>query len=61
MWSRILPDDIVAGSDVLIDLTMTKFLAPNVTIAYELRVENTAVFVDGFESGDTLSWSDTSP
>ena len=61
LWSRILPEDIVPGSDLLIDLTMTKFLAPDVTIAYELRVEDVAVFVDGFESGDILGWSGAVP
>ena len=61
LWSRVLPDDIIAGSTLLIDLTMTKFEAPDVVIAYELRVEDVALFVDGFESGDTMAWSSVTP
>ena len=62
MWIRILPENIIPGSELLIDLTMTKFLAPDVVIAYELRVEEGDVlFADGFESGDVLSWSDATP
>ncbi len=42
---------------LLIDLTMTKFEAPDVMIAYEVRVEDVALFEDGFESGGTGAWS----
>ncbi len=62
MWSRILSENILPGSELLIDLTMTKFLAPDVVIAYELRIEDGDVlFADSFESGDTLGWSDATP
>ncbi len=46
---------------LLIDLTMTKFEGPDVMIAYEVRVEEVALFEDSFESGDTLAWSSTVP
>lgn len=61
LWSVILSDNIIPGSNLLIDLTMTKFLAPDVRIAYELRVEDSSLFVDGFESGDTMEWSSAIP
>ena len=51
----------MAGSMLLIDLTMTKFEAPDVTIAYEVRVEDEALFSDDFESGDTMSWTSSTP
>ena len=55
-WIGTLPSDLEPGGTLLVDLTMTKFQPPDVVIGYEIRVE-TALFVDGFETGDTTAWS----
>ncbi len=59
-WSGVLPSDLEPGGSLLVDLTMTKFLAPDVVIGYEIRVEG-SLFADGFESGDTSEWTVTVP
>ncbi|MEM7049322.1 MAG: hypothetical protein AAF604_06670 [Acidobacteriota bacterium] len=62
LWQGDLAANIVAGSALLIDLTMSKLDPPNVTIAYELRVEAAnGIFADGFESGNLAAWSATVP
>ncbi len=40
-WSVILPDDLVSGSALKLNLTLKKLGAPNVRIAYEIRVQPT--------------------
>ncbi|MCH9647008.1 MAG: hypothetical protein K0U98_02150 [Deltaproteobacteria bacterium] len=59
-WIGILPADLEPGGSLLVDLTMTKFLEPDVMIGYEIRVEG-GLFADGFETGDTSAWSLTVP
>lgn len=58
-WIGTLPADLESGGTLLVDLTMTKFQAPDVVIGYEIRVEVGGLFADGFESGDTNAWSAT--
>ncbi len=61
-WIGTLPADLEPGGSLLVDLTMTKFQAPDVVIGYEIRVEGAgSLFADGFESGDTSAWSATAP
>lgn len=38
-WSTVLPSGLVAGGTFELRLVMTKFDAPAVSIAYEVRVE----------------------
>ncbi len=59
-WIGILPANLEPGGSLLLDLTMTKFEAPDVMIGYEVRVE-AGLFADGFENGDTDGWSFTVP
>jgi hypothetical protein len=40
-WSVILADELAAGSALKLNLTLTKLSAPNVRIAYEIRVQPT--------------------
>lgn len=60
-WIGTLPDDLVAGGSLLLDLTMTKFEGDDVVIGYEVVVSPTMalIFDDGFETADTSAWSST--
>ncbi len=57
-WNGILPDDLIQGGSLLLDLTMSKFQGDDVVIGYEVVLGPTSpeIFADGFESGDTLEW-----
>jgi hypothetical protein len=39
-WKTILPADVVAGSELQLHLVMTNFRNPDLTIAWEVRVED---------------------
>lgn len=62
-WIGTVPDDLVAGGSLLLDLTMSKFEGDDVVIGYEVVLGPTAtlIFSDGFETSDTSVWSSTQP
>ena len=39
-WTRVLDEDLEPGSTVQLDIVMTKFLDPAVSIGWAVRVED---------------------